>query len=86
MVKIRYNDNQIRASGHANYAEHGNDIVCASVSILLYTLATTGTMEKLADSTIVESQDKRAVRLVLDGLKLIAEEYPQHVEVMECHT
>jgi uncharacterized protein YsxB (DUF464 family) len=29
----------IEASGHAGYAEAGKDIVCASVSILLYTLA-----------------------------------------------
>ena len=29
----------IEANGHAGYAEAGKDIVCASVSILLYTLA-----------------------------------------------
>lgn len=29
---------EIYAKGHANYAERGKDIVCASVSILLYTL------------------------------------------------
>jgi uncharacterized protein YsxB (DUF464 family) len=29
----------IEAKGHAGYAEAGKDIVCASVSILLYTLA-----------------------------------------------
>ncbi|MHC1722746.1 MAG: ribosomal-processing cysteine protease Prp [Aminipila sp.] len=86
MVRIVYTDNQIRASGHANYEEHGKDIVCAAVSTLLYTLATTGTMETIKDTTTVKSQDKKAVKLVLDGLKLIAEEYPQNVEVIECHT
>ncbi len=29
---------EIHAKGHANYAERGKDIVCASVSILIYTL------------------------------------------------
>jgi uncharacterized protein YsxB (DUF464 family) len=29
----------IKASGHAGYAEAGKDIVCSSVSILMYTLA-----------------------------------------------
>lgn len=29
----------IEAKGHAGYAEAGKDIVCASVSILLYTIA-----------------------------------------------
>ena len=85
MVTITHNANQIRASGHANYAEHGKDIVCASISILLYTLATNGTMETIRDQTMVTSQDKNAVRLILNGLKLIAEEYPQNVEVVSCH-
>ena len=29
----------LRLEGHAEYAEHGKDIVCASASILAYTLA-----------------------------------------------
>ena len=29
----------LRVEGHAEYAEHGKDIVCASASILAYTLA-----------------------------------------------
>ena len=30
----------LRVEGHAGYAEHSKDIVCASASILAYTLAT----------------------------------------------
>lgn len=29
---------ELRAKGHAGYAEHGKDIVCASVSVLICTL------------------------------------------------
>lgn len=29
----------LRLEGHAGYAEHGKDIICASASILAYTLA-----------------------------------------------
>ena len=29
---------ELIANGHANYAERGKDVVCASVSILIYTL------------------------------------------------
>lgn len=29
----------LRVEGHAGYAEHGKDIVCASASILAYTVA-----------------------------------------------
>lgn len=43
MVRIRLEIGEdgtceLIANGHANYAERGKDIVCASVSILIYTL------------------------------------------------
>lgn len=38
MIKVIYNDNTIRVSGHANYAEYGKDIVCASVSSIITTV------------------------------------------------
>ena len=31
--------NRLTVTGHANSAEHGHDLVCASASILAYTLA-----------------------------------------------
>lgn len=44
MINIQFtqNNGEIRLSvnGHAGYAEHGKDIVCASASILTYTLIT----------------------------------------------
>lgn len=43
MISITFEDrgNELFLSikGHAGYAEHGKDIICASVSILTYTLA-----------------------------------------------
>lgn len=38
MIEIKVRDHEIVAVGHANYAECGKDIVCASVSILLQNL------------------------------------------------
>ena len=38
MIKVIYNDNTIKVSGHANYAEYGKDIVCASVSSVIATI------------------------------------------------
>ena len=38
MIKVIYNDNTVRVSGHANYAEYGKDIVCASVSSVIATI------------------------------------------------
>ena len=37
MIKIYINENEIRIKGHANYNEFGKDIVCASVSTVIYT-------------------------------------------------
>ena len=37
MIKITITDNQISVIGHAEYAPHGQDIVCAAVSNLLQT-------------------------------------------------
>jgi uncharacterized protein YsxB (DUF464 family) len=41
MIRITYDERNltIRAEGYAGFAEPGQDIVCAAVSILLHTLA-----------------------------------------------
>ena len=43
MIKVSYtqegNKLSLRLEGHADYAEEGKDIVCASASILAYTVA-----------------------------------------------
>jgi len=41
IAKFKQNDNHYAFSieGHANYAEHGKDIVCSSVSVLGITVA-----------------------------------------------
>jgi uncharacterized protein YsxB (DUF464 family) len=43
MIKVTFMETHgklsLRVEGHAGYAEHGKDIVCASASILAYTLA-----------------------------------------------
>ena len=38
MIKVIKNNNTFKISGHANYAEYGKDIVCASVSSIVYTI------------------------------------------------
>lgn len=35
MITIKLTKDSISISGHANYAEPGNDIVCASVSTII---------------------------------------------------
>ena len=37
MIKVIYKNNNITISGHAGYKYAGEDIVCASVSSIVYT-------------------------------------------------
>jgi len=37
MITIKITDNSIEIEGHADYAEHGSDIVCSAVSAVLQT-------------------------------------------------
>jgi uncharacterized protein YsxB (DUF464 family) len=41
MIKVIYerNINSVTVEGHANGGAHGHDLVCASASILIYTIA-----------------------------------------------
>lgn len=37
MIRVNITPTSIQISGHAEFAEHGKDIVCASVSTILQT-------------------------------------------------
>lgn len=87
----------LKAEGHAGYATGGDDIVCASVSTLFYTLA--NYLEQIgADDLVGNDEDDfliectalfqdeavhTAFRMTVFGLSLISEEYPDNVSVTE---
>jgi uncharacterized protein YsxB (DUF464 family) len=85
----------ITVDGHANYAEHGRDIVCASVSVLFQSLANaleTYTADDIAvrispgDSHIIwNGHQSTYARLItgafVDGMRAVAEEYPDYVQL-----
>lgn len=50
MIEVTYyrNFNRLTVTGHANSAEYGHDLVCASASMLAYTLA--ANVANMADS------------------------------------
>ena len=84
-----------RCSGHAGYAEEGEDIVCAAVSAL--TISCVNSLEKLSkDDADVKERDgfvscrlkqpaspggELLLRSLQLGVENIAEEYPQYVKV-----
>lgn len=85
----------MRAEGHAGYAPAGQDIVCAAVSCLMQTLAYSAAEDEGTSSCIyqgkegpvvnVEAGDSVLMRdkfeLVADGLDLLAEQYPENVNI-----
>ena len=95
MIQITYNEVGegmiLRAEGHAGYAEKGKDIVCAAVSALLQALAYSvgnGVIDGGNTLTVQAAQscDNMAkFELVLDGLQLLAEQYPENVRYTNLH-
>lgn len=103
MIKITYCTRDrpgarpsLTIEGHANYAEHGRDIVCASISVLFQTLA--GALEEYApqdnvsvrtspgDSSITwnshqSSQARTLTWAFVDGMRSVAEAYPDYVQL-----
>lgn len=95
MIEIRHDGGKVTVKGHANYAEPGQDIVCAAISTLtqvfiasveeltaakIKTAQTGGYME-----IVIEESTERAQVLVdsfLLGCRMIADEYPDNVRVL----
>lgn len=99
MITIIYDkkgkDMSLQASGHAGYAPKGQDIVCAAVSTLMQSLAYsvdsgTVTCDPGGDNILrVQaswSLDTLAkFELVMDGLMLLAQQYPANVRFVNLH-
>jgi len=98
MIQITYNEMGdmmfLRAEGHADFAPKGQDIVCAAVSALMQTLAyslDSGTVTCADDRNLMVVQAKQGTdslakfELVTDGLLLLADAYPEHVQYINLH-
>lgn len=98
MIQITYNEMGdmmfLRAEGHAEFAPKGQDIVCAAVSALMQTLAyslDSGTVTCADDRNLMVVQAKQGTdslakfELVMDGLILLADAYPEHVQYINLH-
>ena len=99
MIEITQYKYRVTITGHAGYAEHGHDIVCAGVSTLVQTLIQS--LQKLTMAEIKYDMQPGKVdiihgllladaRTLMDaffiGVNMIAEEYPQHVRVVQAMT
>lgn len=96
MIRVNYlregNHHRLSVKGHAGYATHGDDIVCAGVSAISYALlgylnhAGCDISEAQADSgnLTIDCEDKRAepaFDMAMVGYLQISRKYPQCVDV-----
>lgn len=94
MIVVSHNDGEIKIEGHAEYAEHGKDIVCSAVSALVQTFIVS--VEELtsdnlecdisAGNAVIRYRDLSAnAQLLMDsffiGVEMIADEYPNNVKM-----
>lgn len=98
MIVITRTPSSITVCGHANYAEHGKDIVCSAVSTLWQTLVLS--LHGLTNTKIEHRQQKdiQSIKfenltehgqLLVDsffiGVNGIAAAYPDNVTVVDYH-
>lgn len=95
MIKVTFNDNltNLKITGHAGYAEYGNDIVCASVSSIISTsinlahqynenIKYTDDVNKL--EIINNTNDENVFKVLsnmLDMLKDLEKQYPKNIKI-----
>ena len=98
MIKVTFTESwdklSLRLEGHAGYAEIGKDIVCASASILAYTLASIvesldedATISLKSGDSIIECVSDPSTRNAFNytkvGYALLEQNYPQYVSLKD---
>ena len=81
--------------GHANYAEHGQDVVCASVSVVTQMIAFELSKRDLASHKIKDSTLEVTIynpynetvisfiEMMLSALSKLEEQYPSYIKIEE---
>ena len=95
MILVNVRDNQIKISGHANYSD-GNDIVCASVSSIMYT--TVNAIMSFGKDAIIYEDNNDVVTItnnkkdditnkLIDNmialLNNLVNDYPKNIKIIE---
>ena len=93
MIKIVIKDDLIKVSGHAKYDDYGKDIVCASVSSIIYTTVNgIFNIDKNAiefkDDNDIEIRIKKRSKVVdilisnmIDLLEDLAKQYEKNIKI-----
>ncbi len=94
MILVKHNSSNITITGHANYSDHGKDIVCASCSSIIYTTVNAiinfdkkaiDFLDKEDIMTIkINSNDNITTTLINNMLELLLElqnKYPKNIKL-----
>ena len=96
MIKIEIKKDLIKIAGHAGYADAGKDIVCASVSSIVYT-SVNGIMN--IDQDAIKFSDKKdtleikiinkskvvniLINSMIDLLEDLENQYPENIKIVK---
>lgn len=85
MTRVEYSPaaRRLRLTGHAGAGEPGRDIVCAALSILMYSLVASGAEGRVERGEAELLLPDRDVDVALCGFRLLAESYPEYVSYKE---
>ena len=96
MIKVEIKNKEINISGHANYAEYGKDIVCASASSIVITAINSILMfnekyisykeeKDLLKIDVLENNDitKKLITNMLNMLNELMDSYPDNIKIKE---
>lgn len=96
MIEVKRHSGGITVKGHAGYAPHGQDIVCAAVSTLVQNMVisiaelTTDEIQYDMQPGLVEIRYGNLsanAQLLVDsffiGIRLISGEYPSNVQIVQ---
>jgi uncharacterized protein YsxB (DUF464 family) len=93
MIKVYYNNETIKVDGHANFADYGRDIVCASVSSIIYTTINgilninNKSIQVIDDKSLIIniiSNDDVTMKLIDNMITLLKElekQYPKNIKI-----
>ncbi len=94
MIKVEIKENSIAISGHANYAQKGNDIVCAAISAIIQS-STTWFAKKdikikqnkktpLFELTLIndKKENKDKINLIIKQLQFVQKHYKKYIKII----
>ena len=94
MIKVNYRNNKYSITGHALYDIEGKDIVCASISSIIYT--TVNALFKIDNTCIEYNDDGNTIEIVnlknnditnkllenmMDLFKQLEIDYPKNIKI-----